>query len=166
MATPTVPPRLLPIFQGMIESHHLFGGDLSWILGWAYQESRLDPWAIRYEPAFYARYTQPLDLSPTEEHARALSWGLFQIMGQVARENGYGGEYLAGLCDPETNAKLAARLILQRKHQTDGTWEGALAAYNGGLRGNRSRPYRRQEYVDDVTDRREMFLGGGICHEP
>lgn len=166
MANPTVPPDLLPVFEGMIASHHLFDGDLSWVLGWCYQESGFDPWAIRYEPAFHDRYVQPMDLSPTEERARAFSWGLFQVMGQVARENGYRGTYLAGLCDPGTNAELAAKILLQRKHQTDGTWEGALAAYNGGLGGNRSRPYRRQEYVDKVTDRREMFLAGGICREP
>ena len=50
------------------------------------QESAWDPHAIRYEPAFRSRYVAPLGLPPTEEVARSISWGLMQVMGQVARE--------------------------------------------------------------------------------
>jgi hypothetical protein len=49
------------------------------------QESAWDADAIRYEPAFRARYVPPLELPPTEEIARSISWGLMQVMGQVAR---------------------------------------------------------------------------------
>jgi soluble lytic murein transglycosylase-like protein len=34
------------------------------------QESAWDPHAVRYGPAFRARYVAPLDLPPTEEIAR------------------------------------------------------------------------------------------------
>ena len=49
------------------------------------QESAWDADAIRYEPAFRTRYVAPLELPPTEEIARSISWGLMQVMGQVAR---------------------------------------------------------------------------------
>ncbi|MFZ0821749.1 MAG: transglycosylase SLT domain-containing protein [Candidatus Acidiferrales bacterium] len=58
------------------------------------QESAWNPWAIRYEPGFLARYVAPLftagKLSTTEAYARSFSWGLMQVMGQVAREHGFG----------------------------------------------------------------------------
>jgi hypothetical protein len=55
--------------------------------------------AIRYEPAFRTRYVAPLGLPPTEEVARSISWGLMQVMGQVAREHGFAGKFLSALCD-------------------------------------------------------------------
>ncbi len=62
-------------------------------------ESGGDPWAIRYEPAFYTRYIvgKPTKVfgpvsKETEQKARATSWGLMQIMGQVARERGFSGK--------------------------------------------------------------------------
>src|ERR1700735_2808441 len=58
------------------------------------QESAWNPWAIRYEPAFFAHYIAPQlgagQISNTEAQARAFSWGLMQVMGQVAREHNFG----------------------------------------------------------------------------
>lgn len=76
----------------------------------AEQESNWNPWAIRYEPAFLARYETPLKLSPTESTARSISWGLMQIMGEVAREHGYAGN-LAQLCDPATGLEYGCRKL-------------------------------------------------------
>jgi len=84
------------------------------------QESTWNPWAIRFEPEFFARYISPQlapvaptssgrgpsecavpqprgpgkmaatqKLSVTEAYARAFSWGLMQVMGQVAREHNF-----------------------------------------------------------------------------
>ena len=71
------------------------------------QESDWDTWAIRYEPAFFSRYIQPIQsgprpLSATEAAARAFSFGLMQIMGQTARELGFASLFLVELCDPDT----------------------------------------------------------------
>lgn len=63
------------------------------------QESAWDAYSIRYEPAFRTRYVAPLGLSPTEEIARSMSWGLMQVMGQVAREHEFTGRFLSALCD-------------------------------------------------------------------
>jgi len=85
------------------------------------QESAWDVHAIRYEPAFRTRYVAPLGLPPTEEIARSISWGLMQVMGQVAREHGYQGKFLSALCEPAAGldigcAVLAARLASARAH--------------------------------------------------
>ena len=63
------------------------------------QESAWDPHAIRYEPGFRASYVAPLNLPCTEEIARSISWGLMQVMGQVAREHGFQRPYLSALCE-------------------------------------------------------------------
>ena len=79
------------------------------------QESSWNPHAIRYEPGFRTRYVAPLGLPPTEEIARSISWGLMQVMGQVAREHGFEGKFLSALCDPAIGldigcAALAAKV--------------------------------------------------------
>src|SRR5262245_59806469 len=62
------------------------------------------PWAFRYEPAFYAKYIEVMvSLPATEKRARAFSYGLMQIMGQVAREQGFTGKSLGELFDPAVN---------------------------------------------------------------
>jgi len=70
------------------------------------QESGWDTWAIRYEPAFFTKYVAPIlatkMISVTEAYARSFSWGLMQVMGQVAYEEGFPGKYFSLLCDPAT----------------------------------------------------------------
>ncbi|MGA8767011.1 MAG: lytic transglycosylase domain-containing protein [Candidatus Acidiferrales bacterium] len=101
------------------------------------QESAWDAHAIRYEPGFRARYVAPLGLPPTEEVARSISWGLMQVMGQVAREYGFDGKFLSALCDPATGldigcAVLAAKLTIRSGSSSRGsppgrTPEGSLS---------------------------------------
>ena len=68
------------------------------------QESAWNPWAMRYEPLFFSKYVAGLytnnKISATEAYARGFSWGLMQVMGQVAREAGFDSLFLAALCDP------------------------------------------------------------------
>jgi len=99
------------------------------------QESAWDTHAIRYEPAFRTRYVAPLGLPPTEEIARSMSWGLMQVMGQVAREHGFERKFLSALCEPELGldtgcavfaSKLAAAVDVTR----------ALQLWNGGANPN------------------------------
>jgi hypothetical protein len=97
------------------------------------QESAWDAPAIRYEPGFRTRYVAPLGLPPTEEIARSISWGLMQVMGQVAREHGFSGKFLSALCDPAAGldigcAVLAAKLTIRpgSPSQVSNTTEGSL----------------------------------------
>jgi soluble lytic murein transglycosylase-like protein len=96
------------------------------------QESAWDPHAIRYEPAFRARYVAPLGLPPTEEVARSLSWGLMQVMGQVAREQGFSGKFLSALCDPATGLDIGCAVLAAKLASANGEVSRALQLWNGG----------------------------------
>ena len=95
-----------------------------------------DPWAIRYEDGFYHEYVRPLVVGgelhdATEARARAFSWGLMQVMGQTAREKGYGG-HLAQLCDPATGIETGCRVLAAKLQEAQGDVERALLLWNGG----------------------------------
>lgn len=163
-----VPHDLFPVFRHLARDRDLFDGDVAMVAGWAFHESAgFHVHAVRYEPAFYDRYVDDdlKDEDPTEARCRAMSWGLFQVMGQVARERGFDEQFLPALCEPETNARIAADHLLWGKERGDGSWEQALAAYNGGLGGNREEPYRRQSYVETVQEAAEQFRTNGRCVE-
>lgn len=95
------------------------------------QESAGNPWAIRYEPAFYLRYEAAQNLTPTEKTARAMSWGLFQLMGESAREIGYKGD-LAALCDPTTGITWGLLLFQKKLALAKNDVTKALLFWNGG----------------------------------
>lgn len=95
------------------------------------QESSWNPWAIRFEPAFKVRYVDPKGLDPTEATARSFSWGLFQLMGEVAREHGYKGA-LPALCDPLTGSTWGLIHFKSRLATAGGHVETALFLWNGG----------------------------------
>ena len=98
------------------------------------QESNWEPWGIRYEPGFYWLYERVRDLvkgkNQTESHARSISWGLMQIMGETARDFGFSG-HLASLCDPQVGIRYGCRKL---KHCFDknSSVQEALLSYNGG----------------------------------
>lgn len=67
--------------------------------------------------------------------AQQASWGLLQIMGAVAREQGFRGVYLVELSQPTLNLDIGCRFFAALLKWAKGdTWK-AVAAYNGG-RGN------------------------------
>lgn len=116
------------------------------------QESSWNPWAIRYEPAFYKHYIEPLCergevKSPTEATARAISWGLMQTMGQVVRELGFSGR-MASLCDPEIGIIWGCKVLLLKLKHSGGDIRKALLFYNGG--GN-------PHYPDEVLAKAEKY---------
>jgi hypothetical protein len=67
--------------------------------------------------------------------AQQASFGLLQVMGAVAREQGFRGVFLTELCQPTLNLDIGCQFfaVLLRWAKGD-TWQ-AVAAYNGG-RGN------------------------------
>ena len=98
-------------------------------------ESSWNPWAIRYEPGFFAAYVldrqEQLHLSDTEARARAFSWGLMQLMGEVARELGFTGD-LASLCDPATGVEWGSKKLVQCLNAHLNDVDTGLLKYNGG----------------------------------
>jgi soluble lytic murein transglycosylase-like protein len=100
------------------------------------QESAWNPWAMRYEPLFFAKYVASLytnnKVSASEAYARGFSWGLMQVMGQVARETGFDAPFLSALCDPEQGLALGCKVLRKKFDAAAGDTTRALLAWNGG----------------------------------
>lgn len=101
------------------------------------QESSWNPDAQRFEPAFKARYIESMGLSEPEATYRATSYGLMQVLGEVAREFGF-TEDIPTLCDPATGLEYGCRKLAHEIRAYHGTISSALLAYNGG--GNEAYP--------------------------
>lgn len=106
------------------------------------QESGWNTFAIRYEPAFMAKYVSTLytnnKISATEAYSRCISWGLMQLMGQAARERGAAFSFLSVLCDPETGLDWGCLHLKGKLKAAAGDTRKALLLWNGG--GNASYP--------------------------
>jgi soluble lytic murein transglycosylase-like protein len=100
------------------------------------QESAWNPWAIRYEPLFFAKYVASLytnnKISASEAYARGFSWGLMQVMGQVARESGVDALFLSALCDPEQGLAIGCKVLRKKIDVMAGDTMRGLLAWNGG----------------------------------
>jgi len=116
------------------------------------QESNWNTWAMRYEPLFFAKYVAPLftnnKVGATEAYARGISWGLMQVMGQVAREKGVASLFLSTLCDPSVGLAVGCRILHQKLEAADGDTPKALLAWNGG--GN-------PDYAEEVLARMARY---------
>ena len=153
MSNPEPTPALLALAHEAAQAHALWPELVCALIE---QESSWNRWAVRYEPAFYKRYIEPqmaqpggenadhrarthrAPLSDTEARARAFSWGLMQVMGQVAREYGFSGYSLAELCDPATGLHVGCRVLAAKLAAAEGNVVRALLLWNGG--GNRNYP--------------------------
>ena len=133
----TVHPKIIELACHIAVAHDL---EPALVCAVIEQESAWNPWAVRYEPAFLSRYVAPLytagKLSPTEAYTRAMSWGLMQVMGQVAREFGFAADSLPELCHPATGVELGCRILAKRMARTRGDVPAALLAWNGGANPN------------------------------
>lgn len=123
------PPNLVALARAAAARHKL---DPALVCALIEQESAWNPYAIRYEPAFRERYVVPLALAPTEEIARATSWGLMQVMGQVARENGFRDASLAELCSPTEGLDVGCAVLAAKLSAANGNVSKGLALWNGG----------------------------------
>ena len=100
------------------------------------QESAWNPWAMRYEPLFFAKYVASLytnnKIGASEAYARGFSWGLMQVMGQVARESGFDALFLSTLCDPEQGLAVGCKVLRKKIDAMAGDTTRGLLAWNGG----------------------------------
>lgn len=107
--------------------------------------------AYRFEPAFFQRY---LADDPAYDGANprrvSASYGLMQVMYPVARELGYRGEP-EGLFVPIVALEYGCKKLRELLDWSGDNTDQALAAYNGGRRGNERPPYRNQIYVNKVN---------------
>lgn len=124
---------LIALAKKIAADHHL---DSALVCAVCEQESGWNPWAIRFEPAFMAKYVSPLftsgKVSATEAYARAFSWGLMQLMGQCAREIGFQGPFLPELCDPAAGLEYGCRHLVNKLRAAGGDVMKGLLLWNGG----------------------------------
>ena len=117
------------------------------------QESAWNPWAIRYEPLFFAKYVASLytnnKVSASEAYARGFSWGLMQVMGQVARETGFDALFLSALCDPEQGLAVGCKVLRKKFDAMAADTTRALLAWNGGA---------NPAYAAQVLARKQHYL--------
>ncbi len=129
------------------------------IAGVIQEESRFALWATRHEPRYQRnRRVRNAALSWIHSHAggpnsatelddRARSYGLMQVMGETAREQGFAAPYLAELYLPENaiehGARLLAKLLARYPHDT----LAAISAYNQGTARKRRGVYLNARYV-------------------
>ena len=140
------------------------GLDPALVLAVVAQESGGNPWLSRYEPGFFARYIDksaihivvqefcrkaPYTVSfETELRERATSRGLMQILGQVAREQGF-LEPIPKLHDAPTGLQWGCKFLRKCLDRNNGDTRRALLRWNGG-----SDPL----YPDKVFNRMEQYV--------
>jgi len=131
--TPPDKPALIALARQKAEKFGL-NGDL--ICALVEQESNWEPFSVRYEPKFLSRYIAPQysagKFTATEAYTRSISWGLLQLMGQVAREMGFDGPFLSALCDPEIGLEWGCKYFSSLMGRTGNDIDAALTRWNGG----------------------------------
>ena len=142
-----------PEIRTIIESKAAaYGLDPDLVEAHVMTESSGNPKATRFEPQFYERYILPLNLRDRNEaQGRATSFGLLQIMGQVARELGFKGAF-SELLDPETGLEWGCKKLAQcyKKYSRNGQ-DAGIAAYNCGTpKRKKDGTFQNQEYVNRV----------------
>ena len=120
-------------------------------------ESAGDPNAFRYEPAFFAHYILHNSAAKTRNPFGACSFGLLQILLEVAVEEGYTGP-AEGLFDPSTGLMCGVRHLQKLRMWRPDDDHAVLAAYNGGMAGNGGAPYRNQAYITRVLAAQAAIL--------
>jgi hypothetical protein len=130
----------------------------NWIRAIITQESNWEQYALRYEPGYNYFYkieemAKKFSITvDTERQTQRLSWGLGQIMGALAREQGHIGP-MGELFEPLINLNhIAQRLkdILKLTSKED----AVFGIYNGGNEAwhlfQATGKYPNQEYIDSV----------------
>lgn len=142
-------PKLLDLARNTANSEAL---DPALVCAVIEQESAWSPWAMRYEPLFFAKYVAPLytnnKIGATEAYARGFSWGLMQVMGQTARELGLTTAHLSALCDPVINLTVGCKLLKKKLESAKGELHKALQSWNGGA---------NPDYAEEVLARLSRY---------
>lgn len=123
----------------------------------AAHESNFVPAVVRFEAKwsyFYCPESFASRLKITAESERALqamSWNVMQVMGSVAREQGY-SDHLTLLVDPIPGVFYACKQ-LKKFHDIYENEACVIAAYNAGSVRKLTEKFVNQAYVDDVMAR-------------
>lgn len=152
----------------------------SLVLGIVQTESGFRPWAVNPEPRYRflwdlkkrrafrtptaaeiasefppPDFTAPRGVdSDAEWWCQQMSWGLMQVMGAVARERGFAGDFLSELCEPAVGLEFGCR-VLASNIKRWGSEQRAIAAYNAGS--PRMGDPRVIDYLAKVAANRKAF---------
>jgi soluble lytic murein transglycosylase-like protein len=123
-----------PLIEQAKQRAAVYSLDLALVCAVCEQESEWDTYAIRFEPAFEKKYIHPaLPQAPTtEEIAKAMSFGLMQVMGEVARERGFKCKFLSSLCDPDIGLHVGCEYLKHIMDNHGGDVAASLQRWNGG----------------------------------
>jgi soluble lytic murein transglycosylase-like protein len=142
------------------------------------QESGGDTWAMRYESAYTylwdvelnapfhggldpAKFPAPDYVSGmTEWMGQKTSFGCCQVMGAVARQQGFAGKFLTELCDPAIGIDQGAQLLAKQleRYKSNATPQAdAVSAYNAG----HLTPLNLDNYVKPVLAFQDGFRRTG-----
>lgn len=126
-----------------------------------------DAGAARFDPLLHksgASVHDPEDVKPststveTEMVHQVTSWGLMQIMGFVAREQGYRG-WLTHLCRPKIGLEQGCTHLLKLFNRF-GSVEEVVSNYNHGKqRRYVAKLYESEDFVDVVMSRYRQLAG-------
>lgn len=123
------------------------------------EESRFEPWAARVEPHYkrkavvqdvaraWSKRYRNLPTYETELDDRSRSYGLMQVMGQLAREQGFSARYLSEMYLPRNtimHGAMRLRVLLDRYR---GDTLSAISAYNQGNNRKRGETFTNARYV-------------------
>ena len=127
------------------------------------EESRFEMFATRQEPRYlrnprvrrsaisFSRRMHGLPSAETELADRSRSFGLMQVMGETAREQGFTARYLAELYLPANAIAHGAKLLSSLLRRYRGDTLAAISAYNQGSARRRSGVFVNARYVYRVT---------------
>jgi soluble lytic murein transglycosylase-like protein len=138
-----------------------------------WQESHGDCWGPRFESHYYEKamhhlpshYAEKLGVTAgTERILQSMSWGPMQVMGVVAREEGYDGP-MPRLCLPEVGVYWGARKLQKLFKRYPENQDHVISAYNAGSArdtepAKEGYQYSNQHYVDSVKSHMEQIIKG------
>jgi hypothetical protein len=126
------------------------------------EESQWNQWAVRTEPHYlrkkkiiaeakqWSRNFKGLPSWQTELWARSTSFGVMQVMGQVAREQGFRRRYLTELITPFHSLDEGAKHLLTKIRRYRDTLS-AISAYNQGDARKQGGMFKNARYVYRVS---------------
>jgi soluble lytic murein transglycosylase-like protein len=137
--------ELLIVIRKMAEDHGL---DPALVAAVVEQESSWIATAKRYEASFESWLRKRVaGLTDDEYRSRSTSWGLMQVMGQTAVEQGFSGEH-SEMHSPLVGIEQGCIKLKKCLNIAGGDVRKALLCYNGG--GN-------ERYPDEVMARMEKY---------
>lgn len=104
---------------------------------------------FRYEPGYRWLLGNVTLMNPTEQVGQKCSWGLMQVMGAVARELGFHGDFPELCATPALGIDYGCRHLKRYYVQYNG-WPDTVASYNAGHPTKIGERYANQSYVDQV----------------